>query len=212
MAGQRCCEKACGHRQRQRTWRRAHRATLPDQRYRWYESRVQARLGPKVPVKQAGGRQRRAPRDSRGDPRSWARLRSDPRRPRYEAGTTAKSRHSPGILSRLETRNVRKLNPRFSSVVVVAQKPAQSLTTTDPGTTRGIDLGHDQGVAEPLMVSLFVVVRHRERHHQGLGNELITPATAAARGTRVRCRDRLGGLLRYDHRATRIGISFRSID
>jgi hypothetical protein len=32
-------------------------------------------------------------------------------------------------------------------------------------------------------------------NHQGLGNELITPATAAARGTRVRCRDRLGGLL-----------------
>jgi hypothetical protein len=73
--GQRCCEKACGNRQRQRTWRRAHRATLPDQRHRWYKSRVRARLGPKVQVKQAGGRQRRAPRDSRGNPRSWARLR-----------------------------------------------------------------------------------------------------------------------------------------
>jgi putative transposase len=47
----------------------------------------------------------------------------------------------------------------------------------------------------------FVAHYHRERNHQGLGNELITPATAAARGTRVRCRDRLGGLLRYYHRA-----------
>ncbi len=47
----------------------------------------------------------------------------------------------------------------------------------------------------------FVAHSHRERNHQGLGNELITPATAAAGGTRVRCRDRLGGLLRYYHRA-----------
>ena len=47
----------------------------------------------------------------------------------------------------------------------------------------------------------FVAHYHRERNHQGLGNELIIPATAAARGTRVRCRDRLGGLLRYYHRA-----------
>jgi putative transposase len=47
----------------------------------------------------------------------------------------------------------------------------------------------------------FVAHYHRERNHQGLGNELITPATAAAGGTRVRCRDRLGGLLRYYHRA-----------
>ena len=31
------------------------------------------------------------------------------------------------------------------------------------------------------------------------GNELITPAAAA--GTQVRCRDRLGGLLRYYYRA-----------
>jgi putative transposase len=47
----------------------------------------------------------------------------------------------------------------------------------------------------------FVAHYHREPNHQELGNELITPATAAARGTRVRCRDRLGGLLRYYHRA-----------
>jgi putative transposase len=47
----------------------------------------------------------------------------------------------------------------------------------------------------------FVAHYHRERNHQGLGNELITPAAAVASGTRVRCRDRLGGLLRYYHRA-----------
>jgi putative transposase len=46
----------------------------------------------------------------------------------------------------------------------------------------------------------FVAHYHGERNHQGLGNELITPAAAVAGGTRVRCRDRLGGLLRYYHR------------
>jgi transposase InsO family protein len=50
-------------------------------------------------------------------------------------------------------------------------------------------------------VDEFVAHYHRERNHQGLGNELIAPATAAAGGTQVRCRDRLGGLLRYYHRA-----------
>lgn len=45
----------------------------------------------------------------------------------------------------------------------------------------------------------FVAHYHEERNHQGLGNELITSATPAAGGTQVRCRDRLGGLLRYYH-------------
>jgi putative transposase len=47
----------------------------------------------------------------------------------------------------------------------------------------------------------FVAHYHGERNHQGLGNELITPETRPLRGTQVRCRERLGGLLRYYHRA-----------
>jgi hypothetical protein len=47
----------------------------------------------------------------------------------------------------------------------------------------------------------FVAHYHGERNHQGLDNELIIPAVAVAGGTRVRCRDRLGGPLRYYHRA-----------
>ena len=50
-------------------------------------------------------------------------------------------------------------------------------------------------------VDEFVAHYHGERNHQGLGNELISPATTGAGGTQVRCRDRLGGLLRYYHRA-----------
>jgi transposase InsO family protein len=47
----------------------------------------------------------------------------------------------------------------------------------------------------------FVAHYHRERNHQGLGNELIIRETRPLWGTKVRCRERLGGLLRYYHRA-----------
>jgi hypothetical protein len=48
-----------------------------------------------------------------------------------------------------------------------------------------------------LALDAFVAHYHRERNHQELGNALITPAAAGAGGIQVRCRDRLGGLLRY---------------
>ena len=38
---------------------------------------------------------------------------------------------------------------------------------------------------------------HKERSHQGLGNDLIVPARRSGRGARVRCEERLGGLLWY---------------
>jgi putative transposase len=47
----------------------------------------------------------------------------------------------------------------------------------------------------------FVAHYHGERNHQGLGNALITPESRQLGGTHVRCRERLGGLLRYYHRA-----------
>ena len=47
----------------------------------------------------------------------------------------------------------------------------------------------------------FLAHYHRERNHQGLGNALITPDTPRTPGTHVRCRERLGGVLRYYHRA-----------
>jgi putative transposase len=47
----------------------------------------------------------------------------------------------------------------------------------------------------------FVAHYHGERNHQGLGNALIVPEVVLSRGPRVRCRERLGGLLRYYHRA-----------
>jgi putative transposase len=42
---------------------------------------------------------------------------------------------------------------------------------------------------------------HQERNHQGLGNTIIIPGEEVGRaGGEIDCRERLGGLLRYDHR------------
>ena len=43
---------------------------------------------------------------------------------------------------------------------------------------------------------------HRERNHQGLGNELINRCVEDYRdGGEIECRERLGGILRYYRRA-----------
>ena len=47
----------------------------------------------------------------------------------------------------------------------------------------------------------YVAHYHRERNHQGLGNELIAPQSGQNDGTEVCCRERLGRLLRYYRRA-----------
>jgi hypothetical protein len=42
---------------------------------------------------------------------------------------------------------------------------------------------------------------HAERNHQGLGNAIIAPMPSPTKAVgRVRCRERLGGMLRYYHR------------
>ena len=51
------------------------------------------------------------------------------------------------------------------------------------------------------VVDQFVAHYHGERNHQGLRNDLIVPRPELLAGTHVRCRERLGGLLRYYHRA-----------
>jgi len=51
-------------------------------------------------------------------------------------------------------------------------------------------------------VSEFVVHYHSERNHQGLGNTIIRPEFPAFPSAgEVRCRERLGGMLRYYYRA-----------
>jgi hypothetical protein len=41
---------------------------------------------------------------------------------------------------------------------------------------------------------------HEERPHQGLDNELISPKATSRRRGDVRCRERLGGLLKFYYR------------
>jgi len=48
----------------------------------------------------------------------------------------------------------------------------------------------------------FIAHYHAERNHQCVGNRLLEPGESVGRGDgEVRCRERLGGLLRYYHRA-----------
>jgi hypothetical protein len=47
----------------------------------------------------------------------------------------------------------------------------------------------------------FVAHYHGERNHQGLDNDLIAPDPRRNDGVHVCCRQRLGGMLRYYHRA-----------
>ena len=53
----------------------------------------------------------------------------------------------------------------------------------------------------PHALNEFVMHYHEERNHQGLGNDLIRPTPRARGRAGVRCRDRLGGLLRYNYQA-----------
>ena len=47
----------------------------------------------------------------------------------------------------------------------------------------------------------YVQHYHRERNHQGLGNQLIEPdQDVGAVAGKIECRERLGGMLKYYHR------------
>jgi len=49
-------------------------------------------------------------------------------------------------------------------------------------------------------VTEFIEHYHRERHHQGLGNQLIEPLPDPSDVGRIQRRERLGGLLKYYYR------------
>ena len=54
------------------------------------------------------------------------------------------------------------------------------------------------------VVSEFLEHFHQERNHQGMGNVLLFPVCAAREvepAKAIRCRERLGGLLKYYSRA-----------
>jgi hypothetical protein len=48
----------------------------------------------------------------------------------------------------------------------------------------------------------YLLHYHEERNHQGLGNAIVDPGGEIGRSDgEVQCREHLGGLLRYYHRA-----------
>jgi hypothetical protein len=49
-------------------------------------------------------------------------------------------------------------------------------------------------------VTEYVAHYHRERHHQGLGNSIITPEDRPATDGPIRRRERLGGILNHYYR------------
>jgi hypothetical protein len=52
-------------------------------------------------------------------------------------------------------------------------------------------------------LSEFVIHYHQERNHQGKGNVLLFPEEGQRIGSRegpIRCKERLGGLLKYYYR------------
>src|ERR1700739_1971910 len=54
----------------------------------------------------------------------------------------------------------------------------------------------------------FVLHYHEERNHQGKGNQLLFPRDVLTKATphgKVRCRQRLGGLLKHYHREAASG-------
>ena len=51
-------------------------------------------------------------------------------------------------------------------------------------------------------ISQYVEHHHEERNYQGLNNELIDPdVNVGAVAGKIECRERLGGMLEYYHRA-----------
>jgi len=51
-------------------------------------------------------------------------------------------------------------------------------------------------------IEQFIAHYHAERNHQGLGNQLIQPGESVGKAEgEILCSERLGGLLRYYHRA-----------
>ena len=76
------------------------------------------------------------------------------------------------------------------------------------GAVRSLDQGGVSRARDPLgerhlrpTIAEFVAHYHRERNHQGIGNELIQPLARADNQGPVRRRQRIGGMLNYYYRA-----------
>ena len=77
-----------------------------------------------------------------------------------------------------------------------------SLTTTGAGSRQDPDSGPRGPAPDCLCCHIrYASPTRSTRNHQGLGNRLLDDFPKDADGSSVECRERLGGLLRYDYRA-----------
>jgi putative transposase len=105
---------------------------------------------------------------------------------------------STGVRHLLETSGVRVIRTPFRAPNCNAHAERFVRSVKEECLNRVIPLGERhfrRTLAE------FVVHYHRERNHQGLGNELIDGIGVQPRSGRVRRRQRIGGLLSYYYRA-----------
>src|SRR4051812_40007095 len=120
-------------------------------------------------------------------------------------------RHVLGGGARLQGNVRTRLNERSRrnsrGTVGAGQHPGARLRRLSPPvamvkTAQAWQRGQSGGGNWHWALTEFIAHFHSERNHQGKGNVLLFPARAAAyRRRTVRCRERLGGLLRYYCRA-----------
>jgi putative transposase len=92
--------------------------------------------------------------------------------------------------------NAVRLPPRSPNLNAFAERFVLSIKSECLDRIVPIGEGHLRKV-----VAQFVDHYHRERNHQGIGNQLLIPASEPANGNgRVRRRERLGGLLSFYYR------------
>jgi len=96
----------------------------------------------------------------------------------------------------LKTADVKvvKLPPRSPNLNAYAERFVRSIKSECLDRMIPFGENHLRRVIEQ-----YVEYYHRERNHQGLGNRLIVPAEGARDGP-VRCKKRVGGLLKYYYR------------
>jgi putative transposase len=101
---------------------------------------------------------------------------------------------SPPLRERLNESGIRVVQTPYQAPNANAYAERFVRSIKEECLTRVIPLGERhfrRTIAE------FIAHYHGERNHQGLDNELINGAPPASGGHRIRCRQRLGGLLNY---------------
>jgi hypothetical protein len=110
---------------------------------------------------------------------------------------------SPVPIALLKSNTILDLHVVSQATLITSGLPASLPTPSSLphvlGTVFEIASGQPRHLRRSLVA--FTEHYHRERNHQGLQDKLIMPTPADPLDGPIRCRPRLGGLLRYYYRA-----------